>query len=166
MSASVGDLRMNPDEREAFGLFLTRSGAELLAPTNPSELFRFRARGGVHIIYVRRTGFLTIKGAALEALRAFRAGSRWDAGTRNADPRHAMKRERHALFERDGRACWFCGEDMPDDDMTVEHLVGRNKGGPDHLDNLVLAHQRCNIEADNLPLKRKIEIHCQHRSAA
>lgn len=149
---------MQPAERDRFRAWLEQQGAELLAPTNSYEAFRFKARGAVVIIYERKGGQLTAKGLAREAISTFRAGARWDVGIKR-DKRYPMWREREALFERDGRACWYCNAEMPDGDMTVEHLISRDKGGSDHLDNLVLAHQRCNLAADNLPLRRKIELH-------
>lgn len=43
-------------------------------------------------------------------------------------------------------------------DATLEHLVARAKGGPDHMDNLVLVHEECNKKVSNLPLIEKIKI--------
>jgi 5-methylcytosine-specific restriction endonuclease McrA len=149
-------------EAPEFTNWLRSNGAEILAPTNPYELVRFRANGAVHIIYQRASGACTFGGKSKQALNAWRDGRHWSAGI-TKKPRTNMQKLRLALLERDGDACWFCGEPMPEDDMTAEHLVAHAKGGPDHHDNLVLAHERCNKVADNLPLKEKIDIHVRAR---
>ena len=69
-----------------------------------------------------------------------------------------MGRLKVDLVARDGSDCFFCLKPMADQDMTIEHLVSRHKGGPDHMDNLVLAHMKCNGLADNRPLVEKIKI--------
>jgi hypothetical protein len=133
-----------------------------LAPTNQWEVVRFRAKGAVHIVYRRANGQVSIKDAVTaEALEAWQRGAGWNPGlTKKA--RTNLQRTKAALLHRDGDLCWFCGEPMGDD-ITVEHLVARGKGGPDHQDNLVLGHDRCNKAAGNLPLKEKIDIHVRAR---
>lgn len=49
-----------------------------------------------------------------------------------------------ALAQRDGDGCVWCTEQVDLLEATVEHLVPRARGGPDHLDNLLLACRRCN----------------------
>lgn len=141
---------------EAFKTWLAQQGAEVLAPTNAYELVRFRARGGVHVVYTGRRG-VSMPGFAMQAYQAFERGSRLDMGLvsrrRNTDAD-----TKSALLARDGRACFFCLVDMPNDDMTIEHLVSLHKGGPNHQDNLALAHASCNRIADNLPLVKKFTI--------
>jgi hypothetical protein len=147
-------------ERATIEAWLRAQGAEVLAPTNAYELVRFRARGGVHVIYEGRRG-ITANGFAETALKAYEKGSNLWMGI-TTKPRDSMAKTRAALLERDGNLCFFCALEMPLDDMTVEHLVGRAKGGPDHQDNLALAHEACNRFANNLPLMEKIK---SHRSA-
>lgn len=142
---------------KAFLEWLRQQGAEVLAPTNPYEVARFRARSGTHIVYTTASGCITASGFAKRALQAFRSGHRLDMGLTKV-PRDFAAKYRAALYERDGRACFFCLADMPNEDMTVEHLVPVSKGGPNHLDNMVLAHELCNKRADNLPLVRKFQI--------
>lgn len=61
------------------------------------------------------------------------------------------------LLHRDGPECFFCGKRMKDD-ISVEHLLSRSKGGSNHLDNLVLAHILCNSEASNRAIVDKIKM--------
>ena len=46
--------------------------------------------------------------------------------------------------------CWYCGVGNP---STVDHVVAKNKGGDDSLDNLVLACRSCNSAKRDLAIK-------------
>ncbi len=81
----------------------------------------------------------------------------------------SQERRRARLLERDGDRCWFCDRPMGND-ITIEHLVPKSAGGRDMLANYALAHAKCNHDAGNLPLVKKIELrtrlHAQHRMLA
>lgn len=56
-----------------------------------------------------------------------------------------------ALADRDGPACWLCGNDVDPaaprgarEAGSVDHVVPRAKGGGDEDENLRLAHRVCN----------------------
>jgi hypothetical protein len=49
------------------------------------------------------------------------------------------------LLTRDGGHCWLC-EGWLGDDITLDHVVPRAKGGTNQDSNLRLAHGRCNAE--------------------
>lgn len=53
--------------------------------------------------------------------------------------------QRRTLVSRDGTLCALCGEQMPSNDMTVDHIVPLSKGGADTITNMQLAHSRCNM---------------------
>lgn len=73
-------------------------------------------------------------------------------------------RKRALLLRRDGPECWYCACDMPEDDMTIEHLINRSDGGSNHVDNLVLAHGLCNRRAANRTLREKDELRLRLRA--
>lgn len=141
--------------KERLIAWLTKNGAQMLPPTNCYEMARFIARGQTCIIYVGRRG-VTASGPAYEILEAFKSGKPYQMGDKQK-PRTPMAKLRSVLLQRDGNRCFFCHEVMTDR-YTVEHLVARAKGGPDHQDNLVLAHEDCNTEAANMPLIEKIKL--------
>ena len=141
---------------EAFKDWLRRNGAEVLAPTNAYELLRFRAKGAVHVVYAGRRGISTTD-FVKDCYRAYEKNLKWDMGM-TATPRTIGLKYRAALLERDGRGCFYCGQQMPNEDMTVEHLIPLDKRGPDHEGNMALAPRACNRKADNLPLAKKIEL--------
>jgi 5-methylcytosine-specific restriction endonuclease McrA len=49
------------------------------------------------------------------------------------------------LLVRDGGYCWLC-DGWLGDDITLDHVVPRSKGGTNQDANLRLAHKRCNKE--------------------
>ena len=61
-----------------------------------------------------------------------------------------------ALGERDGWACWLCGNEVDRDapagspwSPTVDHVVPKSRGGRSEPSNLRLAHRRCNGDRAN-----------------
>lgn len=79
------------------------------------------------------------------------------------------KKTREILRERDGCECWYCGGIMFDiphpaipgatfDDVTIEHMLARHLGGTNHIDNLVLAHGKCNRDVGHKTVEEKIAV--------
>lgn len=77
-----------------------------------------------------------------------------------------VKREipftRRNIFARDNHQCQYCGRRFPKQDLTVDHVVPRSRGGGDTWDNLVLACTTCNLKKGSrtpdeaeMPLVRK-----------
>jgi hypothetical protein len=57
---------------------------------------------------------------------------------------------RRALAERDGPGCAYCGNDQhPIDTYRLEHVVPYSRGGPNTIENRVLACERCDIRKAN-----------------
>lgn len=141
---------------KALGPWLAARGAEVLTTTNPWEVARFRAGGEVSIIYEGATGAVSCVGPhAQEALTAFQKGASWTAPAQTR--RKAVKKPVliRTLIERDGDACFFCGLALGDD-ISVEHLVPRVHGGPNHISNYVLAHAACNRLVGHLSAAEKV----------
>jgi hypothetical protein len=141
-----------------FEAFLTARGAEVLQPTNEYELVRFKSGSNTSIIYSKKDGRLTFYGAAEEAWFAFVSNSAWRASIpipkRNA-PSLAT------LQVRDNNTCFYCLQLVSNEDASEEHLLSRTHGGPDTLQNKVLAHKVCNSHAGHSDLFAKIQLHTQ-----
>ena len=151
-------------------------------PTNPYEVIRYRAyvdgRAAVatHIVYRKETGLLTWTGKAREHYQQFLSGAAlWPTAPSDPNrpflktyPTEAAKKRarsevtREKLLDRDGDACWFCGKPMGED-VTIEHLVPKSSGGRNMLANYALAHRKCNNDAADLPLVKKIELRTRLR---
>ncbi|GJH31411.1 HNH endonuclease [Paraburkholderia hospita] len=143
--------------RESFEGFLNERGAEILQPTNEWELLRFRTSHGVSIIYCNKKDGLTLTGKAAEAWEAFRGAKSWRANTVANHVKKAAPIVRK-LLNRDGPACFFCHLPTTDNDRSIEHLVPRTHGGPNHSSNFVLAHRACNSKVGHLSAVEKIRL--------
>lgn len=139
------------DFKDKFQTFLEKSGVEFLELTNPYELFRFRCKEGVGVVYEGKRG-ITCTGAADTALEFFRNKRDWIASKKYQ--RFERPETRNFLLERDGTKCFFCNKEMGED-VTIEHLLPRKSGGNDNYANLVLAHQKCNLAVGSISLKEK-----------
>lgn len=147
--------------RAKFEAFLVERGAQILQPTNEWEVLRFKTSRGTSIVYCNARGGVTPTGEATAAWDAFEKCKPWRGAP--APKKRVKGRERllplyRALLKRDGAACFYCGAPTDEADRTLEHLVARAHGGPDHLSNLVLAHRRCNANAGHLSAMEKIRM--------
>jgi hypothetical protein len=63
------------------------------------------------------------------------------------------KFSRRNLFLRDRNTCQFCGKKFPSDDMTMDHVIPKSKGGKTDWYNIVLACVACNRNKADKSLK-------------
>lgn len=57
---------------------------------------------------------------------------------------------RNNIYKRDGNSCMYCGSL---NDLTLDHVIPKSKGGGNDWDNLVTCCKKCNIKKDNLTPK-------------
>ncbi|HEY9279507.1 MAG TPA: HNH endonuclease [Eoetvoesiella sp.] len=148
-----------------FEQFVTDRGGEVLAPTSEWELVRFKANGLTAIIYRKATEQVTFSGGAKTAFDAFLRQKPWSAGNKTKRKKGNQSVVIQSLIRRDGRQCFYCGLETPDEDASVEHVVPLNAGGTDHMANKVLAHQLCNSEAGHLSVIQKVKLRESKRAA-
>lgn len=61
--------------------------------------------------------------------------------------RKLSAKERHAVYDKMGGRCAYCGEELAYEDMQVDHVVplrGWNEQGTDDLENMLPACRSCN----------------------
>ena len=58
---------------------------------------------------------------------------------------------RQKVLRRDGARCVYCGEVMPAEALTLDHVQPRMRGGDQSLGNLVAACRVCNAEKGSAP---------------
>ncbi len=58
---------------------------------------------------------------------------------------------RERVFQRDGFRCVYCGSVFEADDLTVDHVQPRMRGGDTSAGNLVTACRACNTAKGSLP---------------
>lgn len=149
----------SPVKVEVFKAWLRERGAEVMIGTNPYELVRFCTSNGVSILYSSLKGKLSFTGESREAYHAYRNGTAWTAKCSQKEPLGSVTSR--TLRERDGDDCFFCLQPVAPGEGSVEHLVPRSAGGPNHLSNLFLAHKTCNSSAGHLDARAKIALHVQ-----
>lgn len=54
---------------------------------------------------------------------------------------------RKNLLHRDGHSCQYCG--YSGDDLTLDHVIPRSRGGQDTWENIAVACVRCNVKKGN-----------------
>ena len=75
-------------------------------------------------------------------------------------PLRDVKYTRTTLFERDKFTCCFCGKHFPKDELTVDHVIPRCKGGKSTWDNTVTACKPCNnFKDDRTPQEAGLKMH-------
>jgi len=136
-------------------------GGELLAPTNPFEVMRFRTLYGVGVVWQRKSGKQTWSVEAQMAREHIKA-RKGSLAAVVVKGRGKGAGRVPALLKRDGPDCFFCGKVLADD-ITVEHLVAIAHGGPNHISNLLLAHTVCNNAAGHLSAPEKVAMAIRER---
>jgi HNH endonuclease len=70
----------------------------------------------------------------------------WARGRNPMSSRRPLPtRLRELVIMRDGYVCGLCGGDVDPKDVHLDHRLPWSKGGQHTLDNLQVAHSRCNI---------------------
>jgi 5-methylcytosine-specific restriction endonuclease McrA len=138
---------------EKFKTYLGNCGAEVLTPTNPYELVRFRTENGVSVVYTGKRGE-TFTGESEQAYNLFKQNKKWKTVSRK---RHALTDLKARLASRDGKECFFCGVRYKTlDRYTVEHLLSFSHGGKENINNLCLACESCNTAIGNMAIVKKV----------
>lgn len=67
-------------------------------------------------------------------------------------PPRQVKFSRRNIYLRDNYTCQYCGVMPPKDELTIDHVLPRSRGGRSTWDNVVLACIRCNTrKGSHLP---------------
>jgi 5-methylcytosine-specific restriction endonuclease McrA len=70
--------------------------------------------------------------------------------------------KRHGIFERDDYRCVYCGERFPVEELTIDHVEPRVRGGDRSTGNLVTACRGCNT----LKGHRRLSVFLHENAAA
>jgi hypothetical protein len=70
-----------------------------------------------------------------------------------------LRHFRKALHTRDRGRCGLCGKFVDLYAMDVDHIIPKSMGGPDHWDNLQVAHPRCNRSRGNRILSCRLPLY-------
>jgi len=64
-------------------------------------------------------------------------------------PKREVALSRKNIFERDHNTCQYCGKKQSREDLTIDHVIPRSRGGKNTWDNLVIACYPCNARKEN-----------------
>ncbi len=67
----------------------------------------------------------------------------------NRVPPRVVKFNRRNIYLRDHFMCQYCGTKPVKEELTIDHVVPRSRGGRSEWENVVLACQRCNAKKGN-----------------
>jgi len=59
------------------------------------------------------------------------------------------KFSRHNVYRRDRNKCQYCGNKFKTDELTLDHVIPKSKGGEMTWENIALACIPCNAKKDN-----------------
>jgi len=76
--------------------------------------------------------------------------------------RRLDRRER--IFRRDGHVCVYCGEPTPAEELTLDHVEPRVKGGDASEGNLVACCRHCNALKGGQPAWAFLARSSEHRA--
>lgn len=150
----TADILLKSDKLEAFKKWIQANGGVILPNTNQYELIRFKGLS-VGIVYISGKTSGTYTDSAIDS---WRRGKSWDNAPISTKRKSGgYKKYHNGLVERDGRICMICG-DLLMHDITVEHLQPLTAGGKNSIENMVLAHEKCNQKLSNLSLVEKLKL--------
>jgi 5-methylcytosine-specific restriction endonuclease McrA len=66
-----------------------------------------------------------------------------------AFPRRRVTFSRRNIYRRDRYTCQYCGVKLPPEELSVDHLIPRSRGGRSSWANCVLSCLRCNRRKGN-----------------
>lgn len=69
-------------------------------------------------------------------------------------PPRTVKFNRRNIYMRDHYTCQYCGTRPAKEELTIDHIVPRSKGGRSSWENVVLACQSCNSRKGNLTVEQ------------
>jgi len=74
-------------------------------------------------------------------------------------PPMAVGFNRRNLYRRDELTCQYCGADLQQERLTIDHVVPISRGGESNWENCVLACRRCNgRKANNTPREANMRL--------
>lgn len=77
-------------------------------------------------------------------------------------PRKELKLTRNNIFERDKDTCQYCGGVFDREDLNLDHVIPRDRGGKTTWENIVCSCIKCNTrKANRLPHEAHMRLVCK-----
>jgi 5-methylcytosine-specific restriction endonuclease McrA len=59
-------------------------------------------------------------------------------------PKHTLRFNRRNLFARDEHCCQYCGRNLPNNQLSMDHVIPKSRGGDTTWENVVCCCVTCN----------------------
>ena len=74
-------------------------------------------------------------------------------------PDRMYRPNRRNIFLRDNYSCAYCKKQLNTEELSIDHILPKSRGGKDTWDNLVTACKTCNcVKGDRTPEEAGMEI--------
>lgn len=152
---------------DAFKMWLAGCGGEVLGTLSKWEVIRVRTTEGILVAHRNKRGRQVWPAGLVLLAQQYERGEFPALATARRNRPSSRLRQRYApLVLRDGPGCFYCDTTVPAPgepceyglEPTIEHLVPVMFGGPNHLANCFLAHEKCNRRAGALSAVEKIKL--------
>lgn len=138
--------------------FLVKQGAVINIPKK-FEIVRFLFNDNIGSIVFNNKGKITqANKLAQDAWDAFRTKNTSWKPNKNNKELDLRKDMIYQLSIRDGWHCFYCNKLLDENTSTIEHLVSRHDGGPNHPSNLFLSCNDCNVKVGREAAHIKIKM--------
>lgn len=79
-------------------------------------------------------------------------------------PRHSLRFNRRNLFARDNHSCQYCGGRFPTQQLSIDHVIPRSRGGETTWENVVCCCLDCNTrKGGRTPKEARMALRCVPR---
>lgn len=68
-------------------------------------------------------------------------------------PKKDVTLNRRNIYARDNNRCQYCGKKYPPNELSLDHVIPKSKGGGATWENLVCACVKCNVKKGHRPLE-------------
>lgn len=171
MDTRITDSLMWEDQKrwiKRFSKWLRQHNSPVYEPRGTNEVLRFGTTKGDGVLQCSSVGKITGNPVAERAIRAFKRRASWSSGysmpvdklvtervKRSSDDKARIYQ---ALADRDGGMfCAYCGCELTQGTVTIEHVLPLSKHGLDVMDNMILACRKCNSICSNLSIIEKFK---------
>ncbi len=101
--------------------------------------------GDVRESLLKQIGDLCIINNRYIVLKVVNAGGLVWSQPNNATKRRPVNKTTRAAIAGRKHVCYLCGKEIPDSELTIDHILPVSRGGKNNVDNLRLAHRMCNL---------------------
>lgn len=66
-----------------------------------------------------------------------------------------VRGRRRKAWEKQGGECWLCHQLLPFEEATIDHVIPWSIGGTSSMDNIRVAHEKCNNKRQDFGMQKE-----------